>query len=89
MTNNIGNISTIIKWISMYIAGWFIGILINHGINLPIEQEQLGAFITGLIFLAVGYIDSKYPNTFKFLGNATVPVDPEEPVLNDEYELGE
>ena len=86
MDNAIGNISTIVKIISMWIAGWFIGLLISQGLQLPISQEQLTTIISSIIFLAIGYIDAKYPNTFKFLGNATVPIDPTEPVLNEEYE---
>ena len=84
--NRIGNLSTIIKWISMWIAGWFIGLLISQGLNLPITEEQLTEVISGIIFLGVGYIDAKYPNTFKFLGNSTETIKVEELVLNSEYE---
>jgi len=86
MDNTIGNISTIVKLISMWIAGWFIGVIISQGLQLPITQEQLAEIIGAIIFLIIGYIDAKYPNTFKFLGNAKLQVDPTEPVLNDEYE---
>ena len=86
MDNAIGNISTIVKIISMWIAGWTIGLLISHGLQLPISQEQVATIISSIIFLAIGYIDAKYPNTFKFLGNAQLPIDPIEPVLNEEYE---
>ena len=86
MENEIGNISTIIKWISMYLAGWLIGTLTAQGLNLPVDSTVLSQVIFGFIMLGVGYIDSKYPNTFKFLGNATLPVDPTEPVMNQEYE---
>ena len=86
MDNTIGNLSTIIKIISMWIAGWFVGILISQGLNLPITEEQLTTIISSIIFLLIGYIDAKYPNTFKWLGNAKEVIDPTEPVLNDEYE---
>ena len=86
MDNAIGNLSTIIKIISMWIAGWFVGILISQGLNLPITEEQLTTIISSIIFLLIGYIDAKYPNTFKWLGNAKEVIDPTEPVLNDEYE---
>ena len=87
MENEIGNITTIIKWISMYLAGWLIGTLAAEGLNLPVDSTVLSQVIFGFIMLFLGYIDSKYPNTFKFLGNATQPiVDPTEPVLNEEYE---
>ena len=38
MTENIiGNLTTIVKYISMLIAGWAIGIAVAHGLNLPIK----------------------------------------------------
>ena len=86
MDNQIGNLSTIIKWISMYLAGWFIGTLAAQGFNLPVDTTVLAQVISAFIMLGIGYIDAKYPNTFKFLGNGHTPVDPTEPVLNDEYE---
>lgn len=87
MDNTIGNLSTIIKIISMWIAGWFIGLLISQGLQLPISQEQVATIISSIIFLVIGYIDAKYPNTLKWLGNGPKPIDPIEPVLNDEYEV--
>ena len=81
-----GNITTVIKWISMTLAGWLIGTLTAQGLNLPVDTTALSQVIAAIIFLILGYIDSKYPNTFAFLGNAKLPVDPTEPVLNDEYE---
>ena len=90
MTNNefftTGNITTIIKWISMTLAGWLIGTLTAQGLNLPVDTTVLSQVIAAIIFLILGYIDAKYPNTFKFLGNQKLEVDPTEPVLNDEYE---
>lgn len=67
--NYIGNISTIIKMVSMAIAGWCISLLIAHGINLNIDQTTLSTIIGAIILFIVGYIDAKYPNTFTFLGN--------------------
>ena len=69
MDNKIGNISTIVKLISMYLAGWLIGTLAANGLNLPIDSTVLSQVIFGFIMLGVGYVDAKYPNTFKFLGN--------------------
>lgn len=89
MENEIGNISTIIKWISMYLAGWLIGTLAAQGLNLPVDSTVLSQVIFGFIMLFIGYIDAKYPNTFKWLGNGQAPIDPTEPVLNDEYECDE
>jgi len=88
MENSIGNISTIVKWISMMVAGWFIGLLASYGLNFGVDAETLSAVIGAFIFLIIGYIDAKYPNTFKFLDNHKLAqtVESEEPVLNDEYE---
>ena len=89
MTNYIGNISTIVKEISMLIAGWFIGLLAAYGLNLGVDVSTLAKVIGAFIFLIIGYIDAKNPNTLKWLGNAPVPVASEETVLNDEYVTGD
>jgi hypothetical protein len=41
----------------------------------------------GVITLVIAIWSSKNPNTLKCLGNAPEPIDTEEPVLNDEYEV--
>lgn len=69
MTNNIGNISTIVKWISMTIAGYAIGVITAHGLHFGVDAATLSEVIGAFIFLILGYIDSKYPNTFKCLDN--------------------
>lgn len=74
----------------MTIAGWTIGILVAHGLNLPITEAQLSEIIFAIIVFILGYLDSKYPNTFGFLGNKPKNIiDPTEPVLNHEYETEE
>lgn len=70
-TNFIGNTTTIIKWFSMMLAGAMIGTLTAHGLNLNIPETTLTEVISAIIMLTLGYIDSKYPNTFSFLGNNT------------------
>lgn len=60
---NIGNISTIVKYVSMLIAGWCIGLLASHGLNLPIGAENLSEVITAIIFLLLAHIDATNPNT--------------------------
>lgn len=87
--NYIGNLSTIVKEISMLIAGWAIGTLAAHGLDLGVDSATLAQVIGAFIFLIIGYIDAKYPNTFKILGNSTQPVTTEETILNDEYVTGE
>lgn len=69
MENITGNVTTIIKYICTIIAGWTIGIAISHGLNLPITEAQLSEIIFMIIGAIIGYLDSKYPNTFSFLGN--------------------
>ena len=69
MENITRNVTTIIKYICTIIAGWTIGIAISHGLNLPITEAQLSEIIFMIIGAIIGYLDSKYPNTFAFLGN--------------------
>ena len=87
MDNAIGNLSTIIKIISMTLAGWIISAIASQGYNLGVDATTLASVIGAVIGLILAYIDAKYPNTFKFLGNnnttTTEPVI--EDVLNDEY----
>ena len=94
MDNNYtGNISTIVKWISMLIAGWFIGTLTANNLNLPVDTTTLSQVISAFIFLLIGYIDSKYHNTFRFLDNAPITpdntVEEQDLLLNEEYEFGD
>lgn len=89
MDNLTGNITTLIKYICTIIAGWAIGIAVAHGLNLPITEAQLSEIIFMIVGAIIGYLDSKYPNSFGFLGNQQVIIDPTEPVLNDEYEYGD
>lgn len=65
----IGNLSTIVKWISMTLAGYLISTLAAHGLNLTVDITILSQIIGAFIFLFLGYIDAKYPNTFRFLDN--------------------
>ena len=86
MTNEIGNLSTIVKFVSMTIAGYLIGALASKGLNLPIDADILSQMIGALIFFGLAWIDAKYPNTFKFLGNApNFEVETEEDLINEDY----
>ena len=67
--NFIGNTSTIIKWLSMMLAGAVIGTLAAHGLNLNVDQTTLSEVIAAFLFLVLGYIDARFPNTFGFLNN--------------------
>jgi hypothetical protein len=52
-----------------------------------VDQAQATTVIMGIITLVIAIWSSKNPNTLKCLGNAPEPIDTEEPVLNDEYEV--
>ena len=87
MDNTIGNISTIGKFIATMIAGWIISLAIANGLDLGVDAVTLAEVIGAILGLIYGYIDAKYPNTFSWLGNAPTPIETEETVLNDEYEV--
>lgn len=61
---NIGNISTTIKVICMWFAGYALGYFISIGLNLPITQEELAELFFIIITTTLAYIDAKYPNTY-------------------------
>jgi len=75
------NISTIATFIAICITG----ILAYFGYN--VDQAQLATVVMSVITLIIAVWSSKNPNTLKVLGNAPAPVESEEPVLNDEYEV--
>ena len=82
-----GNITTIIKWISMTIAGWLIGLIAAQGLDLGIDATVLSQVIAAFIFLALGYLDAKYPNNFKFLHDQEETEDYPDIPLNEDYEV--
>ena len=92
-TNFIGNLSTIIKFISMTLAGYLIGLAASQGLNLPIDTATLAQLIGTILFFIIAYIDAKNPNTFKFLDNHKITTEQQlilkEIVLNEEYETPE
>ena len=90
-TNFIGNSSTIIKIISMMIAGWFIGILAANGLNLGVDESTLTKIIGTIIFLIIAYIDARFPNTLNFFKNQPKQQQLvlKEIVLNEDYETND
>ena len=92
MDNNniIGNGSTIIKTLSLTIAGYILAGLAAQGYDLGIDVNILASLIGAIIGLIISYVDAKYPNTFKFLhnNNPTNPtiIEDEDLILNEEYE---
>ena len=79
-TNNISTIATFTAIILSAILNYF---------GYMIDQEAITPLILGIITLAIAVWSSKNPNTLPWLGNGPEPVDPTEPVLNDEYECDE
>lgn len=62
MTDNlIGNMTTIINWIVL--------IILPYVSVYGITDSQLSALLTAIIGIIFAIINSKYPNTFAFLGN--------------------
>ena len=76
-TNNISTIAT-------FLAICLTGILAYFGYT--VDQAQLATVLMSVITLIIAIWSSKNPNTLACLGNAPVPIDADEPVLNDEYE---
>lgn len=76
-TNNISTIATFIAICLTTILAYF---------GYTVDQAQATTVIMGVITLIIAIWSSKNPNTLKCLGNAPEPIDPTEPVLNDEYE---
>ena len=77
-TNNISTIATF--------AAITISAILNY-FGYTLDQEAITPLILGLITLAIAIWSSKNPNDLAILGNAKPKVEPEEPVLNPEYEV--
>lgn len=75
-TNYIGNLSSLVKTISMLIAGAIIGLLANYGLKLGVDTATLSEVIGAIIFLGLAYVDMKYPNTIIRGKNTTPEEDP-------------
>ena len=77
-TNNLSTIAT-------FLAICITGILAYFGYT--VDQAQLATVLMSVITLIIAVWSSKNPNTLAILGNAPTPVETEETVLNDEYEV--
>ena len=74
----IGNLTTIIKCILIAILP---ATVLQSG-----DTNQLTTVITFVLSCAFAYLDSKYPNTFKVLGNAPQEAAADTPdALNEDY----
>ena len=67
----IGNVTTIIKAISMIIAGYTVGIAVSLGLNLPFSEAQIADAISIIIFIIIAFLDAKYQNTIICNNNTT------------------
>lgn len=81
MEYNQNNISTIISMIVPFLA-YIIAIIFK----VNVDQALLTMFITGVVELIILIWSARHTNTMGVFGNAPTPIDPTEPVLNDEYE---
>ena len=78
------NATTIATWTAIIVM--IIEVICKHfGVEIP--HETVVMFVTGVITFIIAVISSRNPNTLGWLGNAPAPVEAEEPVLNDEYEV--
>ena len=82
----IGNVTTVIKTVSMMLAGYLLAVCMSQGLNLPITEAQLSEIIMTLIFFIAAYLDAKFPNTFKFLHKTSEgEIETEADLINEEY----
>ena len=71
MTDNLlGNVTTIINWLVL--------IILPYVSVYGVTDSQLTALLTAIIGIVFAIINSKYPNTFAFLGNSETKVDVDE-----------
>lgn len=63
MENPIGNVTTIVNFIALAIFPF----ISAYGIS----QDQLISVLSLVVGLLFAYLNAKYPNTFKVLGNDT------------------
>lgn len=83
----IGNVTTVIKTVSMMLAGYLLAFCMSQGLNLPITEAQLSEIIMTLIFFIAAYLDAKFPNAFKFLHKTPDgEIETEADLINEEYE---
>ena len=79
-TNNISTIATFAAICLTTILAYF---------GYTVDQAQATTVIMGVITLIIAIWSSKNPNTLGVFGNDKPTVETEEPVLNDEYEVGD
>lgn len=62
--NLFGNVTTVVNVLSLAIFPY----VSMYGVT----QDQLTSILCAIIGVLFAYLNAKYPNTFKFLGNAPV-----------------
>ena len=80
------NISTYATWTSVIIL--LLQVIFKY-FNISIGESDLTIIANAIVTLAIAIWSSYNPNTISWLGNAPTPINPTEPVLNDEYEYGD
>ena len=72
MTDNnlIGNMTTIINWLVL--------IILPYVTTYGITDSQLTSLLTAILGITFAIINSKYPNTFAFLGNGGTGINVDE-----------
>jgi hypothetical protein len=73
----------------MCLAGAVIGILAEHGMNLPVAQDGLAEVIGAIIFLILAHIDATHPNTFFNSPNEEANSSNDDEILDDIDPAGE
>ena len=68
--NLLGNVTTIINWLVLLILPY----VSVYGIT----DNQLSALLTAIIGILFAIVNSKYPNTFAFLGNGQTGINVDE-----------
>lgn len=77
------NISTYATWTALIVM--LLQAICKY-CNIEIGVNELTIIANAIIAIIIAIWSSYNPNTIPWLGNAPLPVEAEEPVLNSEYE---
>ena len=81
---NVNNVSTYATWTAIVVL---ILQMICRYFNIQIGENDLTIIANAIITLVIAIWSSYNPNAIQWLGNGPAPIDAEEKVLNDEYEV--
>lgn len=71
----VGNITTIIKFVSLMLSGAIFGMISAFGLKLPFDNYTLAGIIGLIIGAVFSYVDAKYQNTFFNKNADTLTID--------------